>query len=400
MHTHAEHDPAEQRRPRRRRTPTSARWLLGGVVVPLAVATLVGLFLLWPSDGAPRDLAGFRANLAHATVVGLQPCTDPLPQCSVARVEVTSGAGAPREAVAALPYGEQAPTVSVGDDVLLSFEPNAPPQDRYVFQDFDRTDPLLILLLIFVAAVLLLSRWRGLGSLIGLGFTLVLLVTFTLPAVMEGSPALAVAIVTAATSMLVTLYWSHGVDVRTSVAVVGTLLALVLIGVLGSVFTDLGQFTGLADEGSQYIATVAGQVDLSGLLLAGLVIGALGVLDDVTVTQVWAVFELADADPSSSRRTLFRRGMRIGRSHAASTINTLALAYVGATLPLLLVFSAIELPFGAAVSQELVAQEVVRGLVGGLGILAAIPITTAFAAVIATQGRTRPAQTPEERQPA
>jgi uncharacterized membrane protein len=139
----------------------------------------------------------------------------------------------------------------------------------------------------------------------------------------------------------------------------------------------------MVDEGSQYIATVASQVDLTGLLLAGLVIGALGVLDDVTVTQTWAVWELADADPEVTRTTLFRRAMRIGRSHVASTVNTLVLAYVGATLPLLLVFSALELPFGSAVSQEIVAQEVVRGLVGGLGIVAAVPVTTALAAVVA-----------------
>ena len=156
-----------------------------------------------------------------------------------------------------------------------------------------------------------------------------------------------------------------------------------VIGGLGWVFTEVGHFTGLVDEGSQYISGIAAQVDLRGLLLAGLVIGALGVLDDVTVTQTWAVWELADVDPDASARSLFVRAMRIGRSHAASTVNTLVLAYVGATLPLMLVFSALSLPFGIAVSQEVVAQEVVRGLVGGLGILAAVPVTTAIAALVA-----------------
>jgi len=163
----------------------------------------------------------------------------------------------------------------------------------------------------------------------------------------------------------------------------GTLVSLLVIGVIGWVFTGVGHFTGLVDEGSQYISGIAAQVDLHGLLLAGLVIGALGVLDDVTVTQTWAVWELADVDPEASARSLFVRAMRIGRSHAASTVNTLVLAYVGATLPLMLVFSALDLPFGIAVSQEVVAQEVVRGLVGGLGILAAVPVTTAIAALVA-----------------
>ena len=163
----------------------------------------------------------------------------------------------------------------------------------------------------------------------------------------------------------------------------GTLVSLLVIGGVGWVFTEVGHFTGLVDEGSQYISGIAAQVDLRGLLLAGLVIGALGVLDDVTVTQTWAVWELADVDPDASTRSLFTRAMRIGRSHAASTVNTLVLAYVGATLPLMLVFSALSLPFGVAVSQEVVAQEVVRGLVGGLGIVAAVPVTTAIAALVA-----------------
>jgi uncharacterized membrane protein len=153
--------------------------------------------------------------------------------------------------------------------VVLSYAKDAPAGARYSFQDFDRTDPLLLLAL-FVTGVLLLSRWRGIGAL--------------------------------------------RVSTRTSVAMVGTLLSLALIGVLGSVFSRLGRFTGLTDDGSQYISAVATQVDLRGLRLAGLVIGALGVLDDVTVTQVSAVWELADA----SRASLFTRGMRIGRSHVAS----------------------------------------------------------------------------------
>ena len=272
-----------------------------------------------------------------------------------------------------------------GDRIVVSYAPEAPEGERYAFQDFDRGPPLLTLTILFAVGVLLLSRWRGIGALASLAYSLVLIAMFTLPAIMEGSSPLAVAVVTAAAIMLVTLYLSHGFDVRSTVAMLGTLVSLVVIGVLGWVFTRVGHFTGQVDEGSQYISGIAAQVDLRGLLLAGLVIGALGVLDDVTVTQTWAVWELADLDPEASTRSLFVRAMRIGRSHAASTVNTLVLAYVGATLPLMLVFSALELPFGIAVSQEIVAQEVVRGLVGGLGILAAVPVTTAIAALVAAR---------------
>ncbi len=370
--------------------PRAVRIVLTVVLVPLVAATAVGLLLLWPSDTGVRTPQDFTVERAHATILDIHPCRgDVPPECLAATVEVTSGAGAPRRAEAMLLFGEQAPDFEAGQEILLGYTAQAPPGQRYAFIDFDRTDPLLLLLLVFVAGVLLLSRWRGIGSLVSLGFSLVLVTSFALPALLDGGPPLGIAIVTASTIMIVTLYLSHGFSTRTSVAMIGTLLSLVVIGVLGSVFTSMGDFTGLGNEESQFLGAVAGEIDFSGLLLAGLVIGALGVLDDVTVTQAAAVWELAEADTGASRASLFTRGMRVGRAHAASTVNTLVLAYVGATLPLLLVFSAIEVPFGVAVSQELVAQEVVRGLVGALGIVAAVPITTAIAALVA--GRLRDA---------
>lgn len=380
-------------------TPRRVLTALVALIVPLVLATGAGLFVLWPDKSVEVVPPGYTAQRAHGTVLDVHPCGFEVRGCKAGTVELSSGPGAPGEVEALLPFGRQAPVVEPGDRLVLAFVEQAPRGEQYSFQDFDRGQPLLVLLVLFVVSVLLLSRWRGVGSLVSLGFTLLLLVTFTLPAIMQGGPPLAIAVVTAATVMVVTLYLSHGFSVRTSVAMVGTLTSLLVIGLLGHLFSGLGQFTGMVDEGSQYIATVARQVDLTGLLLAGLVIGALGVLDDVTVTQTWAVWELADADPEATRATLFRRAMRIGRSHVASTVNTLVLAYVGATLPLLLVFSALELPFGSAVSQEIVAQEVVRGLVGGLGIVAAVPVTTALAAVVAASAvrshrdRSRPAGT-------
>ena len=365
------------------RAPDSLRLLLTLLIAPLVLATVVGLVVLWPDGDLEVSGAGTELERGTATVLDVHPCALDVEGCLAATVELRSGVGAPGEVEALLPYGPGAPEVAQGDEIVVAHAADAPEGERYSFQDFDRSTPLLTLLVVFAVAVLLLSRWRGLGSLLSLAFSLVLLVVFTLPAVMEGGPPLAVAVVTAAAIMISTLYLSHGFSARTSVAMLGTLVALVVIGVLGSVFTRLGSFTGLVDEGSQYISSIATQVDLRGLLLAGLVIGALGVLDDVTVTQTWAVWELADADPDATTRSLFVRAMRIGRSHVASTVNTLVLAYVGATLPLLLVFSALELPFSIAVSQEIVAQEVVRGLVGGLGIIAAVPVTTAIAALVA-----------------
>lgn len=363
--------------------PHHVRVLVALVVGPLVLATLVGLVALWPSGDLEITTPGADVQRGTAKVQALVPCVRDADGCRAAEVELLSGPGSPGTDRAILPYGPGAPPVEVGDRIIVSYVGDAPEGERYAFQDFDRGPPLLTLTVLFAVGVLLLSRWRGIGSLVSLAATLVLIAVFTLPAIMEGASPLLVAIVTAAASMVVTLYLSHGFTVRTTVAMLGTLVSLVLIGGIGWVFTTVVRFTGQVDEGSQYIATIAAQVDLRGLLLAGLVIGALGVLDDVTVTQTWAVWELADVDPDATARGLFVRAMRIGRSHVASTVNTLVLAYVGATLPLMLVFSALQLPFGVAVSQEVVAQEVVRGLVGGLGIIAAVPVTTAIAALVA-----------------
>src|SRR6476661_690706 len=354
-------------------------------LAPPVLRTLVGLATLSPDGDLEVSGPGVDVERGTAEVQSVGPCRQQVEGCQLAQVELLSGPGAPGEAEALLPYGAQAPEVVAGDRIIVSFTEQAPDGEQYAFQDFDRGPPLLVLLILFAVAVLALSRWRGIGALASLAYSLILIAMFTLPAIMEGSSPLAVAVVTAAAIMLVTLYLSHGFTVRTTVAMLGTLVSLVLIGVIGWVFTTVVRFTGQVDEGSQYIATIAAQVDLRGLLLAGLVIGALGVLDDVTVTQTWAVWELADVDADATARGLFVRAMRIGRSHVASTVNTLVLAYVGATLPLMLVFSALQLPFGIAVSQEVVAQEVVRGLVGGLGILAAVPVTTAIAALVASR---------------
>jgi uncharacterized membrane protein len=210
----------------------------------------------------------------------------------------------------------------------------------------------------------------------------VILIVFVLPALLDGQPPLAVAVVGASAIMICTLYLSHGVSLRTSVSLLGTLISLSLTGLLGLLFTNAGRFTGLADDSAPFLAILGESIDLRGLLLAGLVIGALGVLDDVTVTQTAAVWELAHADPAASRRTLFSAGLRIGREHVSAAVNTLVLAYAGASLTLLLLFAGSGQGPLDTVTTELVAQEVVRALVGGLGIVAAVPVTTMVAALV------------------
>jgi uncharacterized membrane protein len=192
----------------------------------------------------------------------------------------------------------------------------------------------------------------------------------------------AVSVVGAAVIMFVTLYLAHGLNVRTTTAVLGTLGALVLTGVLAWAFVEASHLTGLSSEEAGFLQAAAGQVNLEGLLLGGIVIGSLGVLDDVTVTQASAVWELYHANPSMGFRALFSAGLRIGRDHIASTVNTLVLAYAGASLPLLVLFTLSNRDLSEVLTGELVAQEIVRTLVGSIGLVAAVPLTTALGALV------------------
>jgi uncharacterized membrane protein len=251
-----------------------------------------------------------------------------------------------------------------------------------VVVDFQRGPVLWVLAALFAIAVVALARWRGVAALVGLVVSLALLTGFVLPAVLAGSPPLLVATVGAAAIAIITMVLAHGPSLRTGVALLGTLVSLTLTAVLGAVAIELGDFTGLADESSAFLQAFGVQIDPRGLLLAGLVIGALGVLDDVTITQTAAVAEVHAADPSLSRRRLLASGLRVGRDHVAATVNTLVLAYAGAALPLLLLFTLATSGLAQVVTGELVATEVVRTLVGAIGIVAAVPVTTALAAAL------------------
>jgi uncharacterized membrane protein len=223
---------------------------------------------------------------------------------------------------------------------------------------------MLLLALLFAAAVVLLGGWRGVFGIVGLGFSLVLLVRFVLPSILEGHDLVAVAVVGAAAVMFVALYLAHGFSVRTSSAVAGTLASLLLIGVLSNFFVDITHLTGLASEEGEFVRALAGSIDMHGLLLGGIVIGSLGVLDDVTVTQASAVWELSLANATYGFRDLYGAVIRIGRDHIASTVNTLVLAYAGASLPLLVLFTLSNRRLGDVLAGEVVAQEIVRRLVG------------------------------------
>jgi uncharacterized membrane protein len=255
----------------------------------------------------------------------------------------------------------------------------------YQLVDFQRGASLGWLAALFAAAVIVLGRWRGLASLAALGVGFVVLLEFVLPAILSGRSPLAVAVVGAGVIMFAVLYLTHGLSARTSTAVLGTLVSLALIGVLGAAFSAASRLTGLDDQTNALITSLGTGVDARGLLLAGMVIGALGVLDDVTVTQTSAVWELHAANPRLGATGLFRVAMRIGRDHVASAVNTLVLAYAGAALPLLLVFQLSGRSLLDVMTSQDIASEIVRTLVGSIGLVASVPVTTAVAALVASR---------------
>jgi len=355
----------------------------------MSLLTVLGLVLLWPdADRGPRTGLGLDQELARGTVVRVldEPCpVDGSPRgaaCRTATVSVAEGPGDGHDIEVATPEGTGAPVLRPGDHVVMTYAPGAPEGLRYQITDFQRGRALSLLAALFTVVVVAFGRWRGVAALAGLGVSFGVLLLFVLPAILAGSSPLLVAVTGAAAIMFAVLYLTHGVNVWTSVAVLGTLGALALTGVLGAVFTVAARFTGLAGEEAGLVGTLYSQVDPKGLLLAGIVIGSLGVLDDVTVTQSATVAELARANPGLGRLDLYRAASRVGREHVASTVNTLVLAYAGASLPLLVLFSASGRAVGDLLTTEFVAQEVVRSAVGSIGIVAAVPLTTWLAVLL------------------
>lgn len=376
------------------RLPAPLRRLLIGVVGALLLATLVGLLVLWPPP-TPRDRTvglGTPVDLVNATVTAapVVPCRSALPGVDLVCRDVTArlDSGPEKGGTTTLDITESPdqPTLRTGDRIILgrAADPGQPVQ--YFFSDFQRRMPLLGLGVLFALAVVGLARWRGLAALVGLGVSLLVLVRFVLPAILAGESALAASVVGASVIALLIIYLAHGVSARTTTAVLGTLAALTLTAGLAVVFVGVTKLTGLSSEEGTYLRGVLGNtIDLRGMLLAGIVIGALGVLNDVTVTQASAVWEIHRANPAVDAGHLYRSAMQIGRDHIASTVDTLVLAYAGAALPLFVIFTVADRRLGDVITGEIVAQEIVQTLVGSLGLIAAVPVTTWLAAAVVTR---------------
>ena len=353
---------------------------------------LVGLLLL-PNLTPPPETPP-PVDLAHGRIVAFIADVDD-PTLPDVVVEVLQGplTGQLFEGYLQGPAGQQVlPDYEIGDEVVVSLSEG--PESTYVaVSDLYRVPLFALLIGLFAAGVTLVGGWRGVRSLLALALTLAVVGKIVVPLLLAGWDPVLLAVSAGTAVTLVTIFLTEGVRLTSLAAVAGTFAALLLTAGLAATVNGLAGFTEYqGQEAAVFLQSMGrGDLDISGLLLAAVIFGALGVLDDVTVTQAAAVNELAAAEPGATRIKLFVRAMNVGRSHIAATVNTLVLAYLGASLPLLVLFA-----LGGAdplliASGEIVAVEVIRAVVGSIGIVAAVPFTTAIAVMAVGSGPWRAA---------
>jgi uncharacterized membrane protein len=386
--------------------PLAAK-IVVGLLIAIGVAVVAGAAWLWPSQqkldiplpfqnaagGAVTTEAGHVVSSTAATCgdqsVGAVLTAKPVSadgegaHCVQSFIAIDSGPNKGANTLLEFSGGPGQPNLAVGDHIRITRQVDPTGTTTYSFYDYERTWPLAGLAAAFAIVVVAVARWRGLRALIGIVVAFGVLVVFLLPALRDGASAIPVALVASAVILYAVIYLAHGVSLRTSAALLGTLTALLLAAILSWGAIELANLTGLSEEENNAVVTYLGNVSITGLLLAGFIIGSLGVLNDVTVTQASTVFELAELE-GSSRRAIFVGAMRVGRDHIASTVYTLVLAYAGSALPLLLLFSVANRSLGDVLTSESVAIEIARSAVGGIALALSVPLTTAIAAVLAT----------------
>lgn len=394
-HGHS-HDDVRIADPVRRRR---ARTILSAILLPLALLTIVGTWFLWPTGGAERvqldDPYSAAAGVDFVSGTVRQVVNETCPssgdleaaggqaqKCDVAYVEPNAG-GSPVP-VEVPPEILAATGVEPGDQIRFLDLSNAVTGSAatYIFVDFVRTAPILLLSALYAFVVVLVARWRGFRALLGLIGAYFVLSKFMIPALVEGKPALLVGLVGSALIMIAVLYFAHGFTARTTTALLGTIFGLSVTTALAAWATGAVHLTGVGDDAKYTLVNQVPELSLSGIILCGLLIAGLGVLNDVTITQSSAVWELAEANPRRPAKDLFTAAMRIGRDHIASTVYTIAFAYAGAVLPMLILVTLYDRALLDTFTSGELVEEVVRTLVGSIGLVLAIPVTTAIAVAV------------------
>lgn len=392
--------------------PLASRRALLAVLLVAAVATVVGLVMLWP-DGAKVDALAGRIDLAgpgvsypHAQITrvdaGCPEDDGPVPEsgltgqtdaqaaraCVTVHLRVTTGTTT-GEALAVPLHGPLAAAgLGAGDSVqLIRLPSDEGGPVSYSIVGVDRAGALGWFALTFVVVVALVARVRGLLALVGLAISGAVVVRFMLPALLTGEPGMLVALVTGSAIMYVVLYLAHGVSIRTSTALAGTLGGIALTAGLAALAVQASHLSGVSDETGDLLTGYVPDLDFRSLLTGAIIIAGLGILNDVTITQSSAVWELRGAAPDMPRTEIFRSAMRIGRDHIASTIYTIVFAYTGAAMSVLLLLYLYDMPLLDLLGTEDIGTEVARTLASAIGLVLAVPLTTAIAAATVVGAR-------------
>lgn len=370
---------------------THARNVLIGFLAVMAVLAISGMIWLWPS---PSQLAAATQGSTDAPGVTyesarIEAVTDDCPPeirvgsgCQMLGVRLTSGPESGTQVRVELvgPAAQSGLQVGDGIEVARITTDGAP---IYSYSGTDRLPVVIGLGVLFLVAVAAIARWRGIFAVLGLGFAAFVLLGFMVPALIVGRPGIIVTLVGSTAIMFVVLFVAHGINYRSSTALVGTLVGLYFTTALGALAVHLARLSGFAEETDYDLGSLLPGLNFQQLLMCAIIIGGLGVLNDVTITQSSSVFELRAAAPAMSRRDLFAAGMRIGRDHIASTIYTIVFAYAGSALSVLLLLFFTVRSSGALLGVEMFGSEVVRTLVSAVGLILSVPITTGIAALCA-----------------
>lgn len=378
------------------------------ILVPMGLALIAAMIWLWPS-GVHQELSlddpygtteSFAVESGSVVSVAASACEGASDTGSPTEVQVDIECQTAQVATDSGTYDVEIPVqVSASSEVVRGDSVKILVGDQLaetgVFVDFERTVPVGLLAALYALVVIVVARWRGVRAIGGLVLSFVVLFGFMIPALLEGGPPFWVGLIGSMLIMLVVLYFAHGFSLRTTTALLGTFIGLLLTAALAAWASDAAYLIGLGEEYSYMLASVVPEIRLSGIVLTGLLVAGLGVLNDVTITQSSAVWEIKAAQPTISSRSLFAAGMRIGRDHIASTVYTIAFAYAGAALPMLIVVSLYDRSMLDTLMSAEMVEEVVRILVGSVGLVLAIPITTGIAVAVSNAVADPPAQTAE-----
>ncbi len=381
------HEP--EPRPVRALLASTAGRTLTAIATALLVATVVAMVAMWPSKDKtePSQALGGKTVAAEVQSSSLAPCGPAGQRCRELTATISEGPDKGDTAVLTLGPQEATQSVDPGATIRVSIDSQAPAgAAKYGFVDIDRRTPLILLVIAFAIIGVVVARRQGFFAVIGLLCSVALITTFLVPAILAGESPLLVSVVAGMAVMFITLGLTYGLSAQSLAAATGIGICLLLATLLGSLALDSTQLDGRGGEYAQVLtqANVAG-ISLEGIVLAGMVIGALGVLTDTAVTQASAVMAVRRSNPTLGVRELYHEGFTVGRDHLAATIHTLVMAYVGTLLPLLLVLEAADVGLSDALNGQLLAEPLVATIIGSIALMASVPLTTALTALLAVR---------------